>query len=416
MSEKHTVSTDIDYAAVLENLGDGVLIFNAADQLIYDNRVARQILGSNMVVLRQKGWSALAILINRDLPEDLIAEDLRAKALRQTEPVRFRLMLGNAYIPCWLSAVHQENQSPLTIVSIEQADWTPISQFLSHLQKEGMPAVEDTLGHAKFMIQIAKRANEKTKVTQLSGQMLRFSELIQEEMTRFQLLIKQLQRLELIQTDQIRKIVSAQAKPINLEEFFEDLMEELAEEHAKQENDGDLRERFTFDIPSNLVVNASKSHLETIMRDVIDNAIRYSKPNTPINITAFATNKGKNVQINVTDNGYGIRENDHDRVFTAFQRGRQPHVIAESGVGLSLALCKSELAAMQGNIWFISEEGAGTTFSIKLPAALTQSEKPLEETKSAAEDSSNDQQKAETSAEEEKTPSTDTSVEPSSES
>lgn len=371
MSEQHTTSSSIDHAAVIENLGDGVLIFNAEHQLVHDNRVARQILGSNMVVLRQKGWSAFAMLINRDLPDDLSADDLRAKALRQTEPVRFRLMLGNAYIPCWLSAVHQENQAPLTIVSIEQADWTPITQFLSYLHKEGMPAVEDTLGHANFMIQIAKRVNDKTKVEQIGGQMKRFATLIQEEMSRFQSLVVQLQRLELIQTDQIRKIVEGRAKTIQLEELFEDLMEELSEEYSKHDdgtNGDDLRDRFTMDIPAIIAVHASPSHLETVIRDVIDNAIRYSKPNTPITVTAFSTNQGKNVQVNITDTGYGIRENDHDRVFSAFKRGRQPQVVAEAGFGLSLALCKSEVEAMRGRIWFISEEGVGTTISIKLPA------------------------------------------------
>ncbi len=401
MSEQPTTSASIDHAAIIENLGDGVLIFNAEHQLLHDNRMARQILGSNMVVLRQKGWSAFAMLINRDLPDDLSADELRAKALRQTEPVRFRLMLGNAYIPCWLSAVHQEGQPPLTIVTIEQADWTPVSQFLQYLHKEGMPAVEDTLGHASFMIQIAKRVNEKSKIDQIAGQMKRFAMLIEEEMTRFQDLVQQLQRLELIQTDQIRKLVTARTKSINLEEFFEDLMEELSEKHTKQgesDESNDLRDRFTMDLPSHLAVLASPSHLQTVIRDVLDNALRYSKSDSPITITAFSTNQGKNVQINITDTGYGIRENDHDRVFAAFKRGRQPQVVAEAGFGLSLALCKSEIEAMHGRIWFISEEGVGTTISIKLPAtegAVVEDIAAVEATEAA-------------------TPTTDVPVEPSS--
>jgi signal transduction histidine kinase len=42
--------------------------------------------------------------------------------------------------------------------------------------------------------------------------------------------------------------------------------------------------------------------------------------------------------------------------------------MAEFGYGLAMYLCKSEVEAMNGRIWFESEEGVGTTFSIKLPA------------------------------------------------
>jgi two-component system sensor histidine kinase VicK len=71
----------------------------------------------------------------------------------------------------------------------------------------------------------------------------------------------------------------------------------------------------------------------------------------------------------VHDDGYGIRESDHDRVFTPFQRARQPQIISEFGYGLAIYLCKHEVEAMNGRIWFDSAEGAGTTFSIALPVS-----------------------------------------------
>ena len=48
--------------------------------------------------------------------------------------------------------------------------------------------------------------------------------------------------------------------------------------------------------------------------------------------------------------------------------------MGEFGYGLGLHLCKNEIEAMNGRIWFESEEGTGTTFSIKLPAAASSSE------------------------------------------
>ena len=59
---------------------------------------------------------------------------------------------------------------------------------------------------------------------------------------------------------------------------------------------------------------------------------------------------------------------ESERVFLPFTRSRQPQMMGEFGYGLSLYLCKNEVEAMNGRIWFESEEGVGTTFSIKLPA------------------------------------------------
>jgi K+-sensing histidine kinase KdpD len=111
---------------------------------------------------------------------------------------------------------------------------------------------------------------------------------------------------------------------------------------------------------------ASPAHLTIILRDMLRNAIMYSMKASPIKITASAQNQ--NIQINVIDEGYGVRAKEFDKVFQPFQRARQPQVIAEFGYGLSLYLCKHEVEAMNGGLWFTSEEGVGSTFSLKLPA------------------------------------------------
>jgi len=77
---------------------------------------------------------------------------------------------------------------------------------------------------------------------------------------------------------------------------------------------------------------------------------------------------GEFIQIDMVDQGYGIRAKEQERVFEEFKRARQPQIIGEFGYGLSLALCKHEVAAMNGTMWFKSEENVGTTFSLRLPA------------------------------------------------
>jgi signal transduction histidine kinase len=63
-----------------------------------------------------------------------------------------------------------------------------------------------------------------------------------------------------------------------------------------------------------------------------------------------------------------VREKERDRVFQPFVRARQPQIISEFGYGLNLYLCKHEVEAMNGKMWFESDETAGTTFTVMLPA------------------------------------------------
>ena len=115
-----------------------------------------------------------------------------------------------------------------------------------------------------------------------------------------------------------------------------------------------------------MYINGSAPYLNSALRELVRNAIMYSLVGTPITIVALP--KGNNVQIDIIDEGYGIRQKEYERVFAPFSRARQPQIISEFGYGLAMYLCKTELEAMNGRLWFTSKEGVGTTFSIQLPA------------------------------------------------
>ncbi len=358
----------LDYASVIEHLGEGLLIFDGDGQLVLDNPAARRVLGANLVTIRQQGWPAYAMLV-----KGLDADEIRSKASRQAEPVRFHMMLSDAYIPCWMSVIRQngDDDKHMLLVCIEQPDWTPLIELLEDIRKEGLPAIDDTRGHANFIVQIATRRKEGMTADQLAERVIGFAELISTQMDRMMELMQQLHRLEIIRTGRLKTMILERLRPISLMDFFEDYAEELATNHGE-----DIRDRLDLDIADELKVMASLQHFNFIVRDMIANAIMYSKPDTPIRIHAFTTNQGRSVQIDFVDQGIGIREAEYDRVFAIFQRARQPQVIAEFGYGLSLNLAKTEIEAMGGRVWFTSEEGVGTTFSIKLssPTAESQSE------------------------------------------
>jgi signal transduction histidine kinase len=368
MSNVKAGQTNLDPRAVIDSLGQGILVFDAADRLVLDNRAARAILGPNLTLIRAEGWIACAMLLDARRVEGPGADEIRRMAMQQNDPVRFHTLLTGAYIPCWAAAIHAQDGQVYTQITLEQPDWVALKEFMSTFRSEARMAVESTRGHADLIIQIMKKRPAGMTVDQLATRVVGFAEIMSTHMHRLEMFLDLLHRLELLRTGQLATEVNKRRRKLNLAEFVEDFLEEMADESpldpVKAE---DVRDRLSVDIPSDLGVIASHEHLKRILRDLLRNSILYSEKGTPIGLRAMRLAPSDVVQIDVTDQGCGIRAKEADRVFAPFQRARQPQVLAEFGYGLSLYLAKAEVDAMGGRIWYESEEGVGTTFSIKLP-------------------------------------------------
>ena len=380
MTSLRPLSESLDFYAVLDGLGQGVLIFDKDGLLVLDNAAARAILGANLVLIRAEGWRAAAMLLDSALEDRPSADEIRAKALRQSQPVRFHTFLAGAYTPCWAAAIYGSDGVIYTMITVERPDWSALTELMSTFRSEARMSITSTRGHAELVKQvIAKRSGALTG-EQLAKQVAGFAGIMAIHMYRLELLMDLLERLEDVRTGQLAQIVRGNRKPIELSGFLEDLLEEVVESPLVEDADPNLdyRDRIRLDIPDETRVTGSKVHLTYIFRDLLRNSIMYSEPDTPILIRATPTGKSRSVQIDVADEGYGIRQKEAGRVFTPFQRARQPQIIAQFGYGVSLYLVKMEVEAMGGRIWFTSEEGVGTTFSFKLPLAREQDDADAE--------------------------------------
>jgi len=105
------------------------------------------------------------------------------------------------------------------------------------------------------------------------------------------------------------------------------------------------------------------------LQNLLNNAIKYSiKGSEVIASLKYVSGQNENfVQIEIKDFGIGIEEEDKDRLFTKFFRGKQAMEFHSEGTGLGLFITKNIIEAHGGKIWFDSEKGKGSTFYIKLP-------------------------------------------------
>ena len=108
---------------------------------------------------------------------------------------------------------------------------------------------------------------------------------------------------------------------------------------------------------------ADESLLRHIFSNLLANAVKYSAEGSEVEFTV--KRDGAHAVFTVQDRGIGIPEADHPRLFEAFHRGSNVGQI--SGTGLGLMIVKRCVDLHRGEISFVSKEGQGTTFTVRLP-------------------------------------------------
>ncbi|OYX79586.1 MAG: hypothetical protein B7Y77_01695, partial [Bradyrhizobium sp. 35-63-5] len=111
-------------------------------------------------------------------------------------------------------------------------------------------------------------------------------------------------------------------------------------------------------------VESDRLALEQIFTNLVDNALKYSRPDVPLTLDVSGSATATQVTYRVKDNGRGIGPDDHQRVFELFRRsGRQDR----PGEGIGLAHVRALVRRLGGTISLSSELEQGSLFEIKLP-------------------------------------------------
>jgi two-component system sensor histidine kinase SenX3 len=118
---------------------------------------------------------------------------------------------------------------------------------------------------------------------------------------------------------------------------------------------------------SGLVVRGVETQLVTAVTNLLDNAVAYSPERTRVALAARA--RSGFAEIAVTDSGIGIPRQDHARVFERFYRVDQSRASSTGGTGLGLAIVKHVASNHGGSVSVWSEEGLGSTFTLRIPLA-----------------------------------------------
>ena len=121
----------------------------------------------------------------------------------------------------------------------------------------------------------------------------------------------------------------------------------------------------TADRPSGLEVKGDRTLLVTALSNLVENAIAYSPPGSPVSVSRAL--RAGYVEVSVTDRGIGIPVEHQERVFERFFRVDPARSRVTGGTGLGLAIVKHVAANHDGGVRLWSRPGTGSTFTLRVP-------------------------------------------------
>lgn len=160
--------------------------------------------------------------------------------------------------------------------------------------------------------------------------------------------------LELARGEQMKELT-----PTNIIEQTKEVIEELSQVHPSAYIEHDLP------LVKEMNVLISTNAYQQIIRNIIINAIRYSKD--PVHVTIKYDRTPNNVIVHVQDNGIGIAPQHVTKVFDRFYRVDSARSRNMGGSGLGLSIVKMLIENVHGSIHVSSEEDKGSTFSLVFP-------------------------------------------------
>jgi len=234
--------------------------------------------------------------------------------------------------------VHQLEESAIALAKSErEGAWREMARQVAH-------EIKNPLTPMKLSIQYLQRAvtNNQPNVEQLTTSVT--NTLVE-------------------QIDHLSKIAADFARFANIGirqlEYFDlhTVLENLKELYSSNPKIHFVWHRITKPV----MIHADKTHMNRLFTNLITNSVDACIEKNVCAITITETLQDDHILIQIADNGEGIAEDMHDRIFT-------PNFTTKtSGTGLGLAMSKSIVEQAGGNIWFETEKGKGTTFYVQLP-------------------------------------------------
>ena len=180
-----------------------------------------------------------------------------------------------------------------------------------------------------------------------------FMQTIDRQADRLRNLIEDLLTVSRIEADRDAPDLTSLSIPVMSQEIADD--RGIAQSHL-------LAVEFDEDFPN---VLTDESMVHQVIANLIDNAVKYTSEGSTITIGGRV--EGTSVVVSVSDQGEGIPENLHEKIFDRFYQVDQSSTRQVGGTGLGLYICRKLAGAVGGDLWLESSGPDGSVFSFRIP-------------------------------------------------
>ena len=203
----------------------------------------------------------------------------------------------------------------------------------------------------------AQMLNDKS-LTKSESMMTHLGGVIQEETKRLRFLVEKVLQMSMFD----RKKTVFKKKELDLNEMVESIAHSFS---LRVEHTGG---RIYTDIGAvDSTIYVDEVHFQNAIFNLMDNAVKYGKPDQPLDIYMATWNDDEHLYLSIRDTGLGIKKENLKKVFEKFYRVHTGNVHDVKGFGLGLAYVKQIVELHDGEISVDSEYRKGTKFTIKLP-------------------------------------------------
>ena len=329
------------FGSVLDDLGEGIIVFNESAEVTFNNDQALLILN-----LENIEKSRL-----EDIPITPILNLYETASKKKKADKEFEIDIGNGKTRWVLGSINQSKSTKEFILVVH--DITQLRKldsmrrdFISNVSHELRTPVSVIRANSETLLNGALDNREDAKM---------FSTAILHNAQRLSEMVSDLIDLSRIEYGELK----LNFEKINLNQSILKVLDSLSGLAAKKNIS------FSFNENLDVFVRADSKALERILINLIDNAIKYSPSNSSVEI--LFKNSEKNIEVNIIDKGQGIDIADKDLIFGRFFRTAQARASDATGSGLGLAIVKNLVHSLSGDVGLKNSSINGCNFWFTLP-------------------------------------------------